>query len=65
MPPSSMNDLFAFLSDLMTQHAGLFETLGANMFRGFATILIVWFGLKTALARLVRSLIAPPTAPAP
>jgi hypothetical protein len=50
MPPSSMNDLFAFLSDLMTQHAALFETVGANMFRGFAVILIVWFGLKSALA---------------
>ncbi len=50
MPPSSMNDLFAFLSDLMTQHAALFETVGANMFRGFAVILIVWFGVKSALA---------------
>src|SRR5215475_1612479 len=50
MPPSSMNDLFAFLSDLMTQHASLFETMGLNMFRGFAVILIVWFGLKSALA---------------
>src|SRR3984893_11719716 len=50
MPPSSMNDLFAFLSQLMTEHAGLFETMGANMFRGFAVILIVWFGIKSALA---------------
>src|SRR5579863_9040921 len=50
MPPSSMNDLFAFLSELMTQHAMLFETVGAHMFRAFATILIVWFGLKSALA---------------
>jgi type IV secretory pathway VirB6-like protein len=50
MPPSTMNDLFAFLSDLMTQHATLFETVGANMFRGFAVILIAWFGIKSALA---------------
>jgi TrbL/VirB6 plasmid conjugal transfer protein len=50
MPPSSMNDLFAFLSQLMTEHAGLFETMGAHMFRGFAVILIVWFGVKSALA---------------
>ncbi len=50
MPPSSMDDLFAFISQLMTQHAGLFETLGTNMFRGFAVILNVWFGLKSALA---------------
>ena len=50
MPPSSMHDLFAFLTDLMTQHAGLFESMGQNMFRGFAVILIVWFGIKSALA---------------
>lgn len=50
MPPSSMNDLFAFLSQLMTQHASLFESTGANMFRGFAVILICWFGIKSALA---------------
>jgi len=49
MPPSSMNDLFAFLTDLMTEHAGMFQTMGMNMFRGFAVILIVWFGIKTAL----------------
>jgi type IV secretory pathway VirB6-like protein len=45
-----MNDLFAFLTQLMTEHAGLFETMGVNMFRGFAVILIVWYGVKTALA---------------
>src|SRR5580700_3226746 len=50
MPPSSMNDLFAFLTQLMTQHAALFQTMGAHMFRGFATILIAWFGAKSALA---------------
>lgn len=50
MPPSSMNDLFAFLSELMTQHAGIFQSMGYSMFRGFAVILIVWFGLKSALA---------------
>src|ERR1041385_6663649 len=50
MPPSSMHDFFAFLTDLMTQHAGLFESMGQNMFRGFAVILIVWFGTKTALS---------------
>jgi type IV secretory pathway VirB6-like protein len=50
MPPSSMNDLFAFLTQLMTQNAVLFETMGANMFRGFAVIMIAWFGVKSALA---------------
>ncbi len=50
MPEGSMNDLFAFLTELMTDHAAIFETMGLHMFRGFAVILIVWFGLKSALA---------------
>jgi hypothetical protein len=45
-----MNDLFAFLTQLMTQHAALFEALGNRMFRSFAVILIAWFGVKSALA---------------
>ena len=50
MPSSSMNDLFTFLTELMTQHASMFEQLGQNMFRGFAVILIAWYGAKGALA---------------
>lgn len=50
MPPGSMNDLFAYLARLMTEHAALFERMGAGMFRGFAVILIVWFGVKSALS---------------
>jgi hypothetical protein len=45
-----MNDLFAFLTQLMTEHSALFQSMGNNMFRGFAVILIVWFGAKSALA---------------
>src|SRR5882672_7254309 len=48
--PGTINDLFNFLSQLMTQHASLFETMGQNMFRGFAVILICWYGIKTALS---------------
>jgi hypothetical protein len=50
MPPETMNDLFAFLTNLMTTHAAMFETLGMNLFRSLAIILIVWFGVKSALA---------------
>jgi type IV secretory pathway VirB6-like protein len=50
MPPSSMDDLFAFLTQLMTQHAALFETLGNHLFRGLAVIMLAWFGIKSALA---------------
>src|SRR5262245_8688092 len=45
-----MNDLFNFLTQLMTTHQALFEGLGNHMFRAFATILIVWFGVRSALA---------------
>jgi len=50
MPPSSMNDLFAFLSQLMTEHANIFQTMGAQMFRDFAVILISWYGIRSALS---------------
>jgi type IV secretory pathway VirB6-like protein len=43
-------DFFSFLSTLMTSHASMFETLGTHLFRGFAVILISWFGVKSALA---------------
>jgi TrbL/VirB6 plasmid conjugal transfer protein len=51
-----MNDLFAFLSQLMTEHADLFERTGETMFRGFAVILISWFGVKSALAAVSGSI---------
>ena len=47
--PDSMSDLFAFLSDLMNSNSGLFQAIGLNLFRGFAIILLVWFGVKAAL----------------
>ena len=50
MVPETWNDLFSYLSTLMTGHASMFETLGMNLFRGFAVILISWFGVKSALA---------------
>src|SRR5579859_4899413 len=39
------NDIVA----LFTQNADLFQLLGLNLFRAFATILIVWAGVKAAL----------------
>ena len=44
-----MNDYFSFLTELMTQHAGIFQASGEQLFRAFAVILIVWFGVKSAL----------------
>jgi len=48
--PGSFDDLFSFLSQLMTQHSALFESMGANMFRAFAVILLSWYGIKSALS---------------
>jgi len=50
MTPSSMNDLFAFLTQLLTQHSNTFEALGFNLFRALAVILIAWFGVRSALS---------------
>ncbi len=35
---------------LMTSRLDLFVGMGLNLFRGFATILIVWFGVQSALS---------------
>jgi len=48
--PNSMNDFFQFLNDLLTTHSDTFQAIGVNLFRGFALILIVWFGVKSALS---------------
>ena len=46
----SMNDYFAFLMQLMTEHASLFEAFGERLFRHLAVIMFAWFGIKTALS---------------
>ena len=48
--PGSMNELFTVLTQLMTENAPMFEAMGASMFKGFAVILIAWYGAKSALA---------------
>ena len=50
MPTGTLNDFFAILSQLMTEHAALFEAMGTHLFRAFAVILIAWFGIKSALS---------------
>lgn len=47
---SVIANLFSLITDLLTQHASTFEAMGLNLFRGFALILLVWFGIQTALA---------------
>src|ERR1700687_5017527 len=39
----------AAILDLLTRDGDLFLTLGRNLFRGLAVILIAWFGIRAAL----------------
>ena len=38
------------LRQFLNEYSALFMTLGQNLFRSFATILIVWFGIQAALS---------------
>ena len=42
--------IFQSINTLLTQNLGFFDSMGQNLFRSFATILIVWYGIKSALS---------------
>jgi TrbL/VirB6 plasmid conjugal transfer protein len=42
--------IFQAIGNLLTENLGFFDTTGQNLFRTFATILVVWYGVKSALA---------------
>jgi hypothetical protein len=42
--------IFRAINDLLTQNLGFFDAMGQNLFRMFATILVAWYGVKSALA---------------
>jgi hypothetical protein len=42
--------VFEAINNLLTQNLGFFDAMGQNLFRMFATILVVWYGAKSALA---------------
>jgi type IV secretory pathway VirB6-like protein len=42
--------IFQAINNLLTQNLGFFDTMGQNLFRSFATILIAWYGVKSALS---------------
>jgi hypothetical protein len=46
--------IFQAINALLTQNLGFFDAMGQNLFRSFATILVVWFGVKSALAAASR-----------
>lgn len=42
--------LYQAINNLLTENLGFFDAMGQNIFRMFATILIVWYGVKSALS---------------
>ena len=37
------------VNTLVQQNLGIFDGMGQTLFRAFATILVVWYGVKAAL----------------
>ena len=50
MQTNYLQFIFQAINTLLTQNLGFFDAMGQNLFRMFATILVVWFGVKSALA---------------
>jgi TrbL/VirB6 plasmid conjugal transfer protein len=48
--PDFLQFIFKAINSLLTQNLGFFDAMGQNLFRTFATILISWYGVKSALA---------------
>lgn len=44
----TITQIFSYISQLLSQHGGQFAYIGQNMYTGLATIMIVWFGIKSA-----------------
>jgi len=42
--------IFQAIRNLLTQNLGFFDVMGQNLFRSFATILVAWYGIKSALS---------------
>lgn len=42
--------IFQAINTLLTQNLGYFDAMGQNLFRSFATILLAWYGIKSALS---------------
>jgi len=42
--------MYKAINDLLTQNLGFFDAMGQNLYRLFATILVAWYGVKSALA---------------
>ena len=50
------------VNTLVQQNLGVFDGMGQNLFRAFATIILVWYGIKAALAAGEQKRRRPPSA---
>jgi hypothetical protein len=50
MPVDVFNEMIRFVQELLTSRLDLFTAIGVNLYRSFVLIMIVWFGIKTALS---------------
>ena len=50
MQTDTLQYIFQAINTLLTQNLGFFDAMGQNLFRSFATILIAWYGIKSALS---------------
>lgn len=48
--PDPFNLLIANINSLLDSDRGLFVAMGQNLFRGLATIMVSWFGVRSALS---------------
>src|SRR2546422_11553826 len=44
------DEVLQAVDTLVQQNLGIFDCMGQNLFRAFATILVVWYGIKAGLA---------------
>lgn len=47
--PNYFNWAFQAITNMLTTNTGMFVSMGRDLFIGLATIMLAWFGLKTAL----------------
>src|SRR5579871_968239 len=50
MPDDFLQFIYQAINNLLTQNLGFFDAMGQNLFRMFATILVAWYGIKSALS---------------
>ena len=50
MPSNYYNWAFSAITNMLNANSGLFVAMGQHLFMGLATIMLAWFGIKSALS---------------